>query len=137
MDNQERVRLEKELQDAREQARKGGYDPDTQPSSRIIDLNRRLAEMQKAADTEADVYNHLVNFFARYYAEGDFISQRRYSSGGRLTLSLTTVRMLSCTGPTRINTTSRRRQIMRPMSSLPVNGVCAWRSRRQITRGTM
>ena len=83
MDNQERVRLEKELQDAREQARKGGYDPDTQPSSRIIDLNRKLAEMQKDADTEADVYNHLVNFFARYYAEGDFISQRRYSSGGR------------------------------------------------------
>ena len=83
MDNQERVRLEKELQDAREQAKKGGYDPDTQPSSRIIDLNRRLAEMQKDADTEADVYNHLVNFFARYYAEGDFISQRRYSSGGR------------------------------------------------------
>ena len=83
MDNQERVRLEKELQDAREQAKKGGYDPDTQPSSRIIDLNQRLAEMQEDADTEADVYNHLVNFFARYYAEGDFISQRRYSSGGR------------------------------------------------------
>ena len=29
------------------------------------------------------MYNHLANFFARYYAEGDFISQRRYSSGGR------------------------------------------------------
>ena len=39
--------------------------------------------MQKDADSEADVYNHLANFFARYYAEGDFISQRRYSSGGR------------------------------------------------------
>ena len=82
-DNQERVRLEKELHDAREQARKGGYDPDTHPSDKIIDLNRRLAEMQKDADSEADVYNHLANFFARYYAEGDFISQRRYSSGGR------------------------------------------------------
>ncbi|MYB56021.1 MAG: site-specific DNA-methyltransferase [Gemmatimonadetes bacterium] len=82
-DNHERVRLEQELQDAREQARKGGYDPDTQPSAKIVDLNRRLAEMQKDADSEADVYNHLANFFARYYAEGDFISQRRYSSGGR------------------------------------------------------
>ena len=81
--NEERVRLEKELQDAREQARKGGYDPDTHPSPKIIDLNQRLAEMQKDADAEADVYNHLANFFARYYAEGDFISQRRYSSGGR------------------------------------------------------
>ena len=82
-DNQERVRLEKELQDAREQARKGGYDPDTQPSAKILELNQRLAEMQKDADSEADVYNYLANFFARYYAEGDFISQRRYSSGGR------------------------------------------------------
>ena len=82
-DNQERVRLEQELQDAREQARKGGYDPDTQPSAKIVELNQRLAEMQKDADSEADVYNHLANFFARYYAEGDFISQRRYSSGGR------------------------------------------------------
>ena len=83
-DNQERVRLEKELQDAREQARKGGYDPDTQPSAKIIELNQGLAEMQKDADSETDVYNHLANFFARYYAEGDFISQRRYSSGGRV-----------------------------------------------------
>ena len=81
--NQERVSLKKELQDAREQARKGGYDPDTHPSPKIIDLNQRLAEMQKDADAEADVYNHLANFFTRYYAEGDFISQRRYSSGGR------------------------------------------------------
>ena len=39
--------------------------------------------MQKDADAEGDVYNHLANFFGRYYAEGDFISQRRYSSGGR------------------------------------------------------
>ena len=31
---------------------------------------------------EADVYGHLANFFARYYAEGDFMSQRRYSGGG-------------------------------------------------------
>lgn len=81
--NEERVRLEKELQDARKQARMGGYDPDTHPSPKIIELNQRLAEMQKDADSEADVYNHLANFFARYYSEGDFISQRRYSSGGR------------------------------------------------------
>ena len=39
--------------------------------------------MQKDADAEADVYNHLANFFGRYYTEGDFISQRRYSGGGR------------------------------------------------------
>ena len=38
--------------------------------------------MRKDAAAEADVYNHLTHFFARYYAEGDFISQRRYASGG-------------------------------------------------------
>ena len=79
----ERSDLERELEIAREGARKAGYDPDTAPSDTINKLNRRLAEMQKDANAEADVYNHLANFFGRYYAEGDFISQRRYSSGGR------------------------------------------------------
>ncbi|MDD4572079.1 MAG: site-specific DNA-methyltransferase, partial [Clostridia bacterium] len=32
-------------------------------------------------DVEADVYNHLTNFFSRYYDDGDFISQRRYKEG--------------------------------------------------------
>ena len=81
--DEQRARLEKELEDARETARDLGVDPDTSPPPKIVELNRRLAEMQKDADAEADVYNHLANFFGRYYAEGDFISQRRYSSGGR------------------------------------------------------
>ena len=80
---EERASLEKELEDARETARGLGVDPDRNPPPKIVELNRRLAEMQKDADAEADVYNHLANFFGRYYAEGDFISQRRYSSGGR------------------------------------------------------
>ena len=80
-DNQERVRLETELQNASENARQLGVDPDSTPL--VQELRKRLAAMQKDADSEADVYNHLANFFARYYTEGDFISQRRYSSGGR------------------------------------------------------
>ena len=28
---------------------------------------------------EATVFNHLYNFFSRYYEDGDFISKRRYS----------------------------------------------------------
>lgn len=31
--------------------------------------------------TEDKVYTHLVNFFSRYYEDGDFISQRRYKEG--------------------------------------------------------
>ena len=82
-DNEERTRLEEELKAARKQARDLGLDPDVKTPPRIAELNRRLAEMKKDADAEADVYNHLANFFARYYTEGDFVSQRRYSSGGR------------------------------------------------------
>lgn len=35
------------------------------------------------AAVEADVYNHLYAFFARYYQDGDFISKRRYGRGAR------------------------------------------------------
>ena len=78
---EDRARLEDELENARQTARQLRIDPDSSPL--VQELHERLAEMQKDADAEADVYNHLANFFARYYAEGDFISQRRYSSGGR------------------------------------------------------
>ena len=81
--DEERARLEKELEEAHGAAWKLGLDPDLNPPPGIVTLNRRLAEMQKDADAEADVYNHLATFFGRYYAEGDFISQRRYTGGGR------------------------------------------------------
>ena len=83
MSDEERASLERELEGRRKEARELGLDPDSNPPPTIVELNRRLAEMQKDVDAEADVYNHLANFFGRYYAEGDFISQRRYSSGGR------------------------------------------------------
>ena len=80
---EERAKLERDLKEARGAAIDLGVDPDRRPLPKIVELNRQLAELRKDADAEADVYNHLANFFARYYAEGDFISQRRYSSGGR------------------------------------------------------
>ena len=39
--------------------------------------------MRKDAIAESDVYHYLASFFERYYAEGDFVSQRRYAGGGR------------------------------------------------------
>ena len=73
--------LERELAQAREQARGLGYDPDTAPKA--IELKQQLAEAKADTEAETDVYNHLANFFARYYDEGDFMSLRRYSGGGR------------------------------------------------------
>ena len=77
----ERAALYGALADAREAAWKLRIDPDEAPT--VLELKQKLAEAKADAAAEADVYNHLANFFARYYAEGDFISQRRYSSGGR------------------------------------------------------
>ena len=78
---EDRARLDKELHTHLEYIGKlGGIDPDD--TDLVKDLRRQLAEARADAEAEADVYNHLANFFARYYAEGDFMSQRRYSGGG-------------------------------------------------------
>lgn len=73
--------LEKELAEARLQATGLGVDPETTP--RFKELELQLAEVKADVAAEADVYNHLANFFARYYDEGDFMSLRRYSGGGQ------------------------------------------------------
>ena len=50
---------------------------------KVKEVDRELKEVARDEQTESDVYNHLANFFDRYYSEGDFIAQRRYSSGGQ------------------------------------------------------
>ena len=77
----DRMALEAGLAEAKESARRLGVDPEEAP--RVVELNKQLATAKADADAESDVYNHLAIFFERYYAEGDFISLRRYSSGGR------------------------------------------------------
>ena len=76
-----RARLETEIEEAVAAARRLRVNPDDAPA--VGALRARLAEMRKDAAAEADVYNHLADFFSRYYGEGDFVSQRRYSGGGR------------------------------------------------------
>ena len=73
--------LEEKLADARGQASDLGVDPETAP--KVEELKRQLAEAKADRAAETDVYNHLANFFARYYDEGDFMSLRRYSGGGQ------------------------------------------------------
>ena len=73
--------IEEKLNETIETLRGLKVDPDE--NEVVQGLRARLAEAKRDADAEGDVYNHLANFFSRYYAEGDFISQRRYSSGGR------------------------------------------------------
>ena len=81
--DEERIARERALAEAREQARQLGVDPDTAP--KVRELQEELAEAKADAEAEADVYGHLADFFGRYYREGDFMSLRRYSGGGRPT----------------------------------------------------
>ena len=46
------------------------------------ELRRQLRQMAVAEETEARVFNDLWRFFSRYYDQGDFLSERRYSSRG-------------------------------------------------------
>ena len=75
------AQLEAEIQKANKQLAHWGVNPEDAPQ--IQEFKARLREMRKDQAAEADVYNHLCNFFTRYYAEGDFVPQRRYASGGR------------------------------------------------------
>ncbi len=49
-------------------------------NTKVVGLRKRLeaAGGKTGEELEADIYNHLLAFFSRYYDEGDFISQRRY-----------------------------------------------------------
>ena len=41
-------------------------------------LKAQLTQSNNSDEMQADVFNHLVTFFSRYYDGGDFISKRRY-----------------------------------------------------------
>ena len=77
----------KELNDAIGQARKlGGIDPEQ--TDAVKNARVKLAAAKNDQQTEADTYNHLYNFFSRYYDEGDFMSLRRYKSEGKEAYSI-------------------------------------------------
>ena len=79
---EDQARLKAAEDAAREQARKfGAPDPDATPG-----VQEAQAAYKAATDTasiEEEIYSHLLAFFSRYYQEGDFIPQRRYSAAGR------------------------------------------------------
>ena len=80
---EEMAGLEKQVEEDSATARRLGFDPRRDPAPAIVEKQRRLASMKQDVLAEADVYHHLATFFGRYYSEGDFVSQRQYSSGGQ------------------------------------------------------
>lgn len=49
--------------------------------TKLEDQKAKLTATTNLGAAENDIYNNLLDFFSRYYDEGDFISQRRYSKG--------------------------------------------------------
>jgi len=79
---EEQARLKTAVSTAREQARKFGA-PDPDATSGVQEAQAAFGASTNTAALEEEIYSHLLTFFSRYYHEGDFIPQRRYSAAGR------------------------------------------------------
>jgi len=56
---------------------------DTPVAKEYLAAKARAGASRSREALEKDVYNHLYSFFNRYYQDGDFISERRYSRNHR------------------------------------------------------
>jgi adenine-specific DNA-methyltransferase len=72
----DRARVERELDEAINQAKGLGVDPDSVEKVKI--LRAQLADAPNAEAVEVEVYEALYKFFRRYYTQGDFLSRRVY-----------------------------------------------------------
>ena len=70
---EDRAKLDEELRTTLETTRKLGV-PDPEEVGKVKELRQQIADARADAEAEVDVYGHLANFFARYYAEGDYCS---------------------------------------------------------------
>jgi adenine-specific DNA-methyltransferase len=87
----DREELQAELAEKREQLGPDAFDTDGNVREEFRNLpiaetySELLAQLRQttvAAETEARVFNDLYRFFSRYYDQGDFLTERRYSSRG-------------------------------------------------------
>ena len=87
----DREELLKELAAKRDQLGSAAFDADgsVREEFRGLPIAQQYAELREelrqtavAAETEARVFNDLWHFFSRYYDQGDFLTERRYSSRG-------------------------------------------------------
>ncbi len=70
-------KIKAEIEEARAAASTAGFNPDDSPKVKELEAKLESAGSASVAELEADIYNHLLAFFSRYYDEGDFISKRR------------------------------------------------------------
>ena len=73
--------LQQELAKAIEGCKSLSIDPDTNP--KVQQLRQQIAQSSTGVDDlQNTVFSRLTQFFSRYYEGGDFVSQRRYKTGG-------------------------------------------------------
>ena len=76
----DRAELEKQLSRMTAGIEAAGMNPDDSP--KVKELRTRLkSDAVDIAALESEVYDHLFNFFRRYYSEGDFLAKRVYKPG--------------------------------------------------------
>ncbi len=56
-----------------------GVDPETNP--KVLELKAKLGASVDLSKMENEIYSDMLNFFKRYYSDGDFMSMRRYKEG--------------------------------------------------------
>ncbi|GIW83361.1 MAG: site-specific DNA-methyltransferase [Gemmatales bacterium] len=76
----DKAMIEKELQELRASIERAGMDPAQSPKVRELEEVYQTSSVNVDA-LESEIYDHLYQFFRRYYHEGDFISLRRYKEG--------------------------------------------------------
>jgi len=76
----DKVGLQRELAKLVAQIEGAGMNPDDSP--KVQELKEKMTDSSvDVTALENEVFSHLLNFFRRYYDEGDFISLRRYKEG--------------------------------------------------------
>ena len=92
-ENDEADTAGKEIESLREQIPEGMLDANDNPINEVfaqvpvvkdyLESKEKRGETQTRDQREDVVYNHLYNFFSRYYDNGDFVPRRRYSQTER------------------------------------------------------
>ncbi len=87
--------LDKELEDLQEEIEKnfGCRIKDAikkyNENPKIKDFVEKQKDYEKQSveiETEEEIYNNIINFFSRYYDNGDFVSKRRYSKSNKYSI---------------------------------------------------
>jgi len=78
IDDAKKAELKAQYENAVKQALDFGA-PDPEAAPKVKEAKAAYESYKTGASAEADVYDHLLRFFSRYYETGDFISRRHYA----------------------------------------------------------